>query len=200
MYYGLVRIIFCAGIGRLIYCFVKKQITSRKHRKIFLIALMAIMLGFYQGTYFFPLENYIYSFSTPEEIFCYTATGKIIDVVEGKETCMIIYTQQPNTYMNLFVKKEDESYKIIVPQPIPTFISILKDENMTRGSLYNFRDGTDAYLTILWSTQREEVNVEDNVGSTFYHVITQSQASNYTAVFSYAYIENYEENYEVKIN
>lgn len=199
MYYGLARIIFCAVIGRLVYCFVKKQITSQKYRKIFLIVLMTMMIGFYQAIYFFPLENYIYSFSAPEEIFRYTAQGKIIDVVEGKETCMIILQRPDAAYSTLYVRKEKGSYKIIMPQPIPTFISIPKGEYETKGMLDYLLDGTDVYFMAFWSTKEDEVKVEDNVDSEFHYIITQSQSSSYKTIVSYAYIENYGENYEVKI-
>ena len=199
VYYKLVRVIFCAGIGWLIYCFAKKQIASRKHRKIFLGILMIIMMSFYQAACFFPLENYIYSFSTPEEIFRYTATGEILGVVEGKESCMIVYQRPDNAYSNLLVRKENGAYKIIEPQPIPTFISVSIGEYEKRGMLDRLRDGTDVYLTVSWLTQEDEAKVEDNAGSTFHYIVTQDQLSDFKTVFSYAYIENYAEDYEVTI-
>lgn len=179
VYYGLVGMILCAGIGWLICYFAKRQIVSRKNRKIFLAALMIMMAGFYQAMTFFPLENYIYSFSTPEEIFRYTAKGEIIGVVEGKETCMIVYQRPDDAYLTLYVRKENGAYKIIVPQPIPTFISVSKGEYETRGMLDDLLDGTDVYFMTFWFTQEDEEKVKDNAGSTFHYVITPVPSSDF---------------------
>ena len=153
----------------------------------------------YQAIYFFPFENYICTFSAPEDVFRYTATGEILGVAEGKESCMIIYQRPDNVYSTLCVKKENGAYKIMVVQPISAFISVSMGEYEERGMLKHLRDGTDFYLTVLWSTQEDEVKVEDTAGSTFHHIITQDQLSDFKTVFSYAYIENYTEDYEVAI-
>ncbi len=55
--------------------------------------------------------NLITDFKTPQSIFKFTHTEEIVDVVEGDESCMIVFRKDKNSYGQDYYLKSGDEYK-----------------------------------------------------------------------------------------
>ena len=109
MMYEIIRIILLIPIVLFIIVlnrrFIRKTIV--KILALILCAVLSLTLCI------FPFENLFYSFSTPEKLFNYISTDKIVDIVYGDNSCMIYYQTDKNSYSYIFSKKHNGGYKIL---------------------------------------------------------------------------------------
>ena len=90
-------------------------ITVSKHtsfsRRTTIVASTVLILVITTISSIYPFENAFYSFSTPEKAFSYAQSGKVLDVVEGQKSCMVVY-QDASGYDTWLAPKGDTGYKL----------------------------------------------------------------------------------------
>lgn len=55
--------------------------------------------------------NLITDFKTPQSIFKFNHTEEIVDVVEGDESCMVVFRKDKNSYGQDYYLKSGDEYK-----------------------------------------------------------------------------------------
>lgn len=206
MLYSLFRLVIVFLVCLVIYIIIKKINRKRNikdakptHTKTYRFVLCLGALAFISilGTalYCFPFENLFIDFSSPEDVFKYTATanGYIDKVIYGDNSCMIIYSDNDSIYKTMFVAKDNDSYKIVAyPQYSTEHIYSQKYWN---ADIYTINQTGDTYCFLLLYTHDDNVNISDNLG-TEYHCFKVTENSYYF----YGYMKGYDENYSVYIN
>ena len=112
MIYGIIRILISVCFLVTIFFFIKRFLKSPKKRKIAIILLFFVGVAFCAITFLFPIENFVWTFSSPEAVFKYAGTGEIVDVIDGKHSCMIIYSNGRNSYSTMIAHKDANGYKL----------------------------------------------------------------------------------------
>lgn len=112
MLYITIRIIFW-GIIFTLSCFLLTRKAKIIKKKIVVIFTFVLCMALGALSAMFPLENFFINFKSAENVFYYTCSGKIDDVVYGDNSCMIYYSTGNNSYSYLFVSKVANRYKIL---------------------------------------------------------------------------------------
>ncbi len=111
MLYGAIRIVLFAIVFTIFYILIKKSKIVKK--KLFTILSLITCIIFYSISYLLPVENLFVNFKSAEEVFNYTCSGDIEDVVYGDNSCMIYYSTNKSSFSYDFVKKTTDGYKIL---------------------------------------------------------------------------------------
>ena len=88
----------------------KSQKIVRKRLAVVLTCILGI-LGV-SLTVVFPVENLFIDFESPESVFHYTEIGTIDKIIDGQDSCMIIYSKGKNVTSYCFIPKTNDGYKI----------------------------------------------------------------------------------------
>lgn len=107
--YAFIRIILLIII--VLFAIVLNRRLIRKKIEKILVLILCIVLSLI--LVIFPFENLFYSFSSPEKLFNYISTDKIIDVAYGNNSCMIYYQTDKNSYSYTFSERCKDGYKIL---------------------------------------------------------------------------------------
>ena len=109
MWYGFIRIVFCAlifiGLLRLIR---KLDLNHKKGLTIVALILLAIFCSLLSLV---PIENLFITFGSPQSVFCYANTGTLLDVVDGDNSCMIICRTSGNALVLSSIPKQQTDIK-----------------------------------------------------------------------------------------
>ena len=95
MLFNLLRIVLWLIISSFVVLKIRKTKIVRKKLVSFLIVVLC--LGLISVSGMFPIENLFINFKSPESVFNYTNSGKVNDVLYGKESCMAIYSNWNST-------------------------------------------------------------------------------------------------------
>lgn len=109
--YSIVRMILVIVLVFILF----KVIHIKTKKKVLMISLFGLV--FYIAIMCTPIENLFISFDTPTEALSYydPFVGKVIDTVEGNETCMIITQKDVNESGVSYLKKSSDGYKVLSP-------------------------------------------------------------------------------------
>lgn len=90
--------------------YVNKKIRKKGIRFVVSVMLFFIsaMVVSYGCTAFI---NLITDFKTPQSIFKFNHTEEIVDVVEGDESCMVVFRKDKNSYGQDYYLKSGDEYK-----------------------------------------------------------------------------------------
>ena len=135
----------------------------------------------------YPIENLIFSFQSPQEVFQYTAQGKIIDIVEGETSCVIIYQQGENSYSMVFCTKRSGKYKIA------TAVGYHHNDFASKnGSLrvYEMKDSKDSYVVGVITIEEAEMKITDNDGSQYHNFLLHESDNGFYTYYVYGYTNN----------
>ena len=104
---------FLIAISILISALVaEKTVKKRKGKIPVAFALFAcLMIAF--SVVSNPVINHIAKFKTPESAFKFSHSEEIVDVVEGQESCMIIYKTNNHNLGQDFILKSGDRYEIL---------------------------------------------------------------------------------------
>lgn len=109
MIYGIIRIFLLIPIVLFVIILIRK--FRRKTVEKILVLILCVVLSL--TLFIFPFENFFYSFSTPEKLFNYISTDKIVDIVYGENSCMIYYQTSKNSYSYTFSKRNNGRYMLL---------------------------------------------------------------------------------------
>lgn len=182
MLYIIIRVLI------LIFAFIiDKTIIKKKLKKIRLIALIFVIL-----VISLPFENLLFRFNTPEELFNYYKNGQIVDVVYGKDSCMVYYKTNKQTFSRVIFGKKDNSYKMLSQTGISTVYDVF--DSMGSFKIYHVEGTEDYYIAATCFVTPDEISV---VGCD--DVLTDFRQIEGTKII-YGYINSFDDNCSLNIN
>lgn len=186
MLYGLIRFIIAIVIFVIIFILVKKS----KHRNILIVADIIIVCIIGLLLHQTPFENLFFGFSSPEDVFNYTSSGQITDMVYGDNSVMIVY-KSGNNINFCFTTKKDDKYKIV------TSVQMKKDSFLSKdGIAVNITTLNSINDSYAFGTVQHNVKITDNSDSDYKLIPTDFD----TIYKFYGYINNYDESYSLYID
>lgn len=197
--YSIVRMIL---VIVLVFILIK-VIHIKTKKKVLIISLFGLV--FYIAIMCTPIENLFISFDTPTEALSYydPFAGKVIDTVEGNETCMIITQKDVNESGVSYVKKSSDGYKVLSPIHFPYSVKSKLDGH---GSIKIFRvfGTSDYYLEGNCISDSETINkVSDSLNSDIKVILLYDFNKNNVNLKDYlifGYLNNYENSYSLMID
>lgn len=197
--YSIVRMIL---VIVLVFILIK-VIHIKAKKKVLMISLFGLV--FYIVIMCTPIENLFISFDTPTEALSYydPFVGKVIDTVEGNETCMIITQKDVNESGVSYVKKSSDGYKVLSPIH---FRYSVKSKLVGHGSIKIFRvfGTSDYYLEGNCISDSGTINkVSDSLNSDIKVILVYDFNKNNVHLKNYlifGYLNNYENSYSLMID
>ena len=196
MLYGLVRLVIwgCIFAGAYYWIVNKSKIIKKK-----IIVVISLVLCLIIGTFsnLIPVENLFISFKTPESVLWYFQGGKVVDVVHGNESSMVISWNKRNSSINPFVvPRSTNGYKI----PSVFSVRIIFCESVANGlidTIYSVLGSNDYYF-IGSAFSDKEVSIIDSNGKDV-QLISEWFFDSYSILF-FGYIESLENDYYLLID
>lgn len=197
--YSIVRMILVIVLVFILF----KVIHIKTKKKVLMISLFGLV--FYIAIMCTPIENLFISFDTPTEALSYydPFVGKVIDTVEGNETCMIITQKDVNESGVSYVKKSSDGYKVLSPIHFPYSVKSKLDGH---GSIKIFRvfGTSDYYLEGNCISDFGTINkVSDSLNSDIKVILVYDFNKNDVNLKDYlifGYLKNYENSYSLMID
>lgn len=179
----------------IVLAILKKRKIWRK--RIFII-MSLLLFSFVELSGIAPIENIFLTFETPEAaINYYTMYREVLDVIYGKESCMVVYINTRNEYEVQYFPKTNEGYKL------PSVWTV------KRVSYYISAEGTfdinqiwgtnDYYLSGIYTFPEDIPELSDNIG-TFFKCIELQDANIEGTYYNYAYLQGFTDNYILMIS
>lgn len=197
--YSIVRMILVIVLVFILF----KVIHIKTKKKVLMISLFGLV--FYIAIMCTPIENLFISFDTPTEALSYydPFVGKVIDTVEGNETCMIITQKDVNESGVSYVKKSVDGYKVLSLIHFPYSVKSKLDGH---GSIKIFRvfGTSDYYLEGNCISDSGTINkVSDSLNSDIKVILVYDFNKNDVNLKDYlifGYLNNYENSYSLMID
>ena len=197
--YSIVRMILVIVLVFILF----KVIHIKTKKKVLMISLFGLV--FYIAIMCTPIENLFISFDTPTEALSYydPFVGKVIDTVEGNETCMIITQKDVNESGVSYLKKSVDGYKVLSPIHFPYSVKSKLDGH---GSIKIFRvfGTSDYYLEGNCISDSGTINkVSDSLNSDIKVILVYDFNKNDVNLKDYlifGYLKNYENSYSLMID
>lgn len=142
---------------------IVNRITKTKKLKILLFIVIILSLTIITSLSTTSLINHFSNFKTPENAFNFTHSEKIVDIIQGDESCMIIYKTDDNVLSWDFVLKSENKYKIPYDFTSKQVLqSLSKKGNF---SIYNVKGTNDYYITGIIVTESDNLTIvnSDNI-------------------------------------
>lgn len=136
---------------------IVNRITKTKKLKILLFIVIILSLTIITSLSTTSLINHFSNFKTPENAFNFTHSEKIVDIIQGDESCMIIYKTDDNVLSWDFVLKSENKYKIPYDFTSKQVLqSLSKKGNF---SIYNVKGTNDYYITGIIVTESDNLTI-----------------------------------------
>lgn len=139
---------------------IVNKITKTKKLKILLFIIIILSLTIVTSLSTTSLINYLSNFDTPKNAFDFTHSEKIVDIIQGDESCMIIYKTDDNVLSWDYILKSDNKYKIpydFISKQV--FQSLSKKGNF---NVYNVKGTNDYYIIGIIVTENDNLTIVNN--------------------------------------
>ena len=193
-----IRILLIGGSIAATVLLIKKRFQKKSFLKWLIIALDVVLVI---AISFFPFEQLFLRGNTPENLFTQLNSDQtIINIADGKESCMIVSKSTNLEYSETFYLKTDYGYKTanIIPWKTVGEISF-SDGNFQIIQVI----GTDDYYLSGNCYQEQDVSIFDNLDSKFFiqkNILAESDTDTLYNFYITAYLKNFSENYMLCIN
>lgn len=194
---GIVVLLLSLIISFLI---IKKIVKAKnKFIRIVFSVLIFLVITAVMSSLFVSSVNFICKFDTAESAFRFNHSEEIVDIVDGKSSCMVIYKKNKNTMSVYYLYKSDTNYKI------PHFFSSRTVKNILNTNIGLSVDRViqtdDHYIHGLAILNESNDYISNNKNDSFGKFILVSNMNNVKTIFIYDYIDNYEtDDYYLIIN
>ncbi len=184
-------------VGQIIIKFLFREWKKWKKVSLGLCVATALTLLLFK----LPIENLLLSFEKPEEAFRYMNSAEIDDVLYGKESAMILYSQKNGPASQMIFPMKNGRYKL----PDALSLKCVDSSFLKDGSVFVFwAKGTKDYYVIgdIVTNSGIVPVIYDNAGSKFEVQVGKdyTQISNYTSYTFWCYAFNLKEDYSITIN
>ena len=171
------------------------KIIKKKFVSLLMVTLCLILVSV---SAMYPVENLFVKFKSPESVFNYASFGEVNDILYGKESCMIIYTNQNSSGAHYIIPKTEKGYKI--PNYFATKKVSNKFDKNGNFNVYNILGTQDYYIVGTILSSANEQNIVDSQNHPVENIIIDMGNSETKTVVIYSYIENFNNDYYLIIN
>lgn len=196
MLYIIIRIVFWIAIFFLVLWICKKKGTPVTKRVRWVIAIITLVFITIFGL--IPMENFFVTFPSPQAAFNYSCVGEIMDVVDGNDSCMVIYKESKQTFITTFFLKEGMGYKLGTHFSFETVYAENHDGLVVE--VYMVKNTEDYYVSLFGSLKSDRIDIADSANSNF---VTHSEVildTGYRSIKSHAFVEGIDDGYSIQIN
>ena len=138
-------------------------------------------------------------FDSAESVFSYVGKGTFQTVLDGQDSCMVIYSQQGNLDGQLLLPKNGNRY--LVPSPSTTKkVSSSNADQPVFYDVYSARGTEDYYVFGYLISDSMDTNITDSKGKPLQTIASPSADSAITYVTFFGLVENYQADYYITVN
>lgn len=181
-----------------IFIFLKIRATKIIRKKLVFLLLVALSLVLISVSAMWPVENLFVNFKSPESVFNYANFGVVNDILYGKESSMVIHTNQNGIGVHYIIPKTEKGYKI--PNYFATKKVSNKFDKNGNFDVYNVLGTQDYYVVGTIRTHASEQNIIDNQNQPVKNISINMGDAETKTVFIFSYVENFNSNYYLIIN
>ena len=150
---------------------------------------VALCLIIVSASAVYPVENLFVDFKSPESVFNYTNFGEVNDIVYGKESCMVIYTDRNSSGGHYIIPRSEKGYKI------PSFFASKKVSNKFdkdgNFDVYNVSGTNDYYVVGIILSDTVEPEIIDSENRPVKYITIDMGDTETKTVVIYSYVENF---------
>ena len=151
----------------------RKQIIRFKHR----ITYVILFIGFIMIISAFPIENFIYTFKSPEEAYEYLYSKTTLKTFDGKNSTLALPVEDENDSPQEFFIKVENGWKLKTVNSCKTIVQGSFDSALVQIIKCN----GDYYVTV---ASMDGINISDNKNSSYF---CEKQS---IATYALAYVED----------
>lgn len=196
--FSIIRLVISGII--LISCGIFIQKNKSTHKRLLSLIAIGVSMFLIIVLSIFPVENLLIRFDSPVAAYKYYYTfekNEVELILEGRHCDFVVGSDKDNTIRYLPIPKNAEKYKIGTGSDIKRVAHSFS--NGVSISVFRYKNSEDYFISIL-NTQGEKVEVSDKNGSQFYSVERENESLKKTLVTYYAYIPEYNSDYQVIVN
>lgn len=194
MFYVMFRFLFWILLLVIFLLLIKKLHINHKFRWTAITFMITLVLT--TIVYLFPIENAFMTFSSPQSAYRYNHFGYVNLVINGKQTDFVV-ASNGDTDLYTIVPKTKEGWKIGMGSDTRIISQIITDGIVVY--VYQYKNSDDYYI-IISNTNEGPLKISDSRGSKFISSNKTSSAVNKDYYTYYAYINNFNDMYEVIID
>lgn len=194
MFYVMFRFLFWILLLVIFLLLIKKLHINHKFRWTAITFMITLVLT--TIVYLFPIENAFMTFSSPQSAYRYNHFGYVNLVINGKQTDFVV-ASNGDTDLYTIVPKTKEGWKIGMGSDTRIISRIITDGIVVY--VYQYKNSDDYYI-IISNTNEGPLKISDSRGSKFISSNKTSSAVNKDYYTYYAYINNFNDMYEVIID
>lgn len=174
-------------------------IFNKKHRKMLIACSVLIgIVSIY--TNLFPVENLFYSFPTVGDVAKYACEGEIVGILDGKESGLILYSEEPRTVSYMLSCKTASGYKIGNRWTIQRHLTLNPQAPL---QILESANAIDKYIYVFGTIEGNEVIVKDTQGNHFFVFERSSiqMGTEFTSFEGFCILsDTVDETYEITVN
>lgn len=187
MLFILPRIVIWLVASVIVVLIIRATNIVRKGLVGFLSVALCLIIVSVSAVY--PVENLFVDFKSPESVFNYTNFGEVNDIVYGKESCMVIYTDRNSSGGHYIIPRSEKGYKI------PSFFASKKVSNKfdKEGNfdVYNVSGTNDYYVVGIILSNTVEPEIIDSENRPVKYITIDMGDTETKTVVIYSYVENF---------
>ena len=177
--FGLIRIIL-GGLLWLSAIFLIRK-TDTVNKKSHYIFTAVIVIFFTTLLAFFPFENALITFKSPEEAYKYynIGVGNVELVASGKSSDLVV-GEKDDTDVYLIIPRVEGGWKIGLG--IDTNKILRKTKGTTELFVYQYKD-TDDYYIVVFDYMKENLDIIDSHNSQFRSITKRQNQNSVTRIY-----------------
>lgn len=174
----------------IVFIISKSKIVAKKMVSIFCVVICLMIVSL---SAIYPTENFFFTFESPEKVFYYTNCGEIIDVINGKDSCMVVFSTRSSEIKHYIIPKTENGYKI--PNFFRTKKVIHKFGQDGAFDVYNLLTTKDYYIVGTILSVSDEPIIIDSYNQPVKNIMVDLGDSKTKIVKIYSYVENFNNDY-----
>lgn len=190
------RIIILLTVSLILIIRIRKSKILRK--KLAVILTISLCIVAFLLTMWFPIENLFIEFSTPEQAFNYGGIGEIQSIDYGKNSCMVVYSQNNDSLASYIIPKHGNGYKL--PTQFDQKIVNVVLSKYGNIQVYSLAGTGDYYFIGVSTSNSKEINISDSSASKIKYTVKSNNVSDDKTIIYHSYVENYSNLYYILFN
>ena len=194
MLHYVLRIALALIAAAVAYGISKALLHAKKNRRLWISGLVGVIVLILSSLY--PFENLFYHFQSPEQAFHYASTGTVQKVIDGEDSCMVIYAKDQSNYSQYFVLKSAQGYQLPPPSDCKQVANTFGPDGIF--NVWQVTGTQDYYVDGVVHLKEQEniINVLDSSGQILDTEIYILDGTEYI----YFYLPDAPENYHLDVN
>lgn len=189
-----IRLVLLLIVASFIILKIKNSKIVRKK----LITVLSIIFCFMSISVMsaLPVENLFIDFKTPEDVFSYSYSYQIDEIIDGQESCMLKYQEKKSKYGYCFIPKTNKGYKI--PHYLQEKKVSEKLDSNGYFEVYNVKETNDYYIsaTVILKEGKNGIEIYNGKNEKIESKIIMQEGY----AFVYSFLPEYPKNYYMLIN